>query len=184
VIFLMAEEAPNPLIPNTVELVIGSIAFFIVLFALGKVLLPRITKTLEERTNAIEGGIARAEEAQAEAAKVLEQYRSQLAEARQEAGRLREQAREQGAQIVAEMREQAQAEAARITAAASVQIDAERQAATVQLRSEVGRLATDLAGKIVGESLTDDARQSRVVDRFLADLEQAPAASMSGPQDA
>lgn len=183
-LFIAAEaggEAHNPLVPNIVELVIGSIAFFIVLFGLGRVLLPRITKTLEERANAIEGGIKRAEEAQAEAAQVLEQYRTQLAEARQEAGRLREQAREEGAAIVAEMRQQAQAEAARITAAASAQIEAERQAATVQLRSEVGRLAVDLAGKVVGESLTDDARQARVVERFLAELEGAPASN--GSQD-
>jgi F-type H+-transporting ATPase subunit b len=180
---LAAEEAHNPLVPNVVELVFGTVAFAIVFFGLGRVLLPRITKTLEERANAIEGGIKRAEDAQAEAAEVLEQYRTQLAEARQEAGRLREQAREEGVAIVAEMRQQAQAEASRITAAATAQIEAERQAATVQLRGEVGRLATDLAGRIVGESLTDDARQSRVVDRFLADLEQAPLASAPGPQD-
>jgi len=172
-----AAEEHNPLIPNLIELILGSIAFFIVLFALGKILLPRILKTLEERTNAIEGGIKRAENAQAEAAEVLEQYRAQLAEARQEAGRLREQAREEGAAIVAEMRQQAQAEAARITAAATAQIEAERQSATVQLRGEVGRLATDLASKIVGESLRDDERQARVVERFLAELEGAPASS-------
>ena len=50
-------------------------------------------------------------------------------------------------------------------------IAAERQAAVVSLRSEVGTLATTLAGQIVGESLNDDARSARVVDRFLADLE-------------
>jgi len=41
----------------------------------------------------------------------------------------------------------------------------------VSLRSEVGTLATTLAGRIVGESLNDDQRAARVVDRFLADLE-------------
>jgi F-type H+-transporting ATPase subunit b len=172
-----AEEAHNPLVPNVIELIFGTVAFAIVFFALGRILLPRITKTLEERANAIEGGIKRAEDAQAEAAEVLEQYRTQLAEARQEAGRLREQAREEGAAIVAEMRQQAQAEASRITAAATAQIEAERQSATVQLRGEVGRLATDLASKIVGESLSDDERQARVVERFLAELEGAPASS-------
>jgi F-type H+-transporting ATPase subunit b len=173
-----AAEEHNPLIPNVVELIFGTIAFAIVFFALGRILLPRITQTLEERANVIEGGIKRAEDAQAEAAQVLEQYREQLAEARQEAGRLREQAKEEGAAIIAEMRQQAQAEAARITAAATAQIEAERQSATVQLRGEVGRLATDLASKIVGESLTDDERQARVVDRFLAELEGAPASSV------
>jgi F-type H+-transporting ATPase subunit b len=69
------------------------------------------------------------------------------------------------------MREQAQAEAARIVEHAHSQIEADRQQAVTSLRAEVGSLATDLATRIVGESLEDQARQSRVVDRFLADLE-------------
>ena len=70
------------------------------------------------------------------------------------------------------MRTEAQAEARRVTEAANVQIEAERQQALTSLRAEVGALATDLAGRIVGESLQDEARQSRVVDRFLDDLDQ------------
>jgi F-type H+-transporting ATPase subunit b len=84
---------------------------------------------------------------------------------------LREEAREQGAQIIVEMRERAEAEARRITDAAQAQIEAERQQALISLRAEVGALATDLASRIVGESLTDQARQSRMVDRFLEDIE-------------
>ena len=92
--------------------------------------------------------------------------------ARHEAARMREEAREQGAQIIAEMREQAQAEARRVTEAAQAQIQAERQQALTSLRTEVGALATDLAGRIAGESLEDHARQSRLVDRFLDELDQ------------
>ncbi len=87
----------DPLIPEWPELIIGAIAFLIVFAVLGKVLLPRIQKTMAERTDEIEGGLQRAEEAQAEAQAVLQRYREQLAEARQEASRLREQAQEQGA---------------------------------------------------------------------------------------
>jgi F-type H+-transporting ATPase subunit b len=162
----------DPLIPSLTELIIGIIAFLIIFGFLGRLLLPRAQKMLAERTNQIEGGLERAEETQAEAQRVLEQYRQQLAEARHEAARLREEAREQGAQIIAEMREEAQAEARRLTDAANAQIAAERQQALVSLRAEVGNLATDLASRIVGESLTDEARQSRVVDRFLDDLDQ------------
>jgi F-type H+-transporting ATPase subunit b len=162
----------NPLIPSLTELIIGSVAFLIVFGTLGKLLLPRIQQTLRERTDQIEGGLERAEEAQAEANRVLERYRQQLADARHEAARLREEAKEQGAQIIAEMRQEAQAEARRLTEAAQAQIEAERQQALTSLRAEVGALATDLAGRIVGESLQDEARQSRVVDRFLDDLDQ------------
>jgi F-type H+-transporting ATPase subunit b len=167
-----AAASQDPLIPSTTELIIGAISFLIVFGTLAKLLLPRIQQTLQERTDRIEGGLERAEEAQAEAGRVLEQYRQQLADARHEAARLREEAKEQGAQIIAEMREQAQAEARRLTEAANAQIDAERQQALVSLRTEVGALATELAGRIVGESLQDEARQSRVVDRFLEDLDQ------------
>jgi F-type H+-transporting ATPase subunit b len=138
---------------------------------MAKLLMPRITKTLAERTELIEGGLARSEEAQAEAKDLLDQYREQLADARHEAARMRQEANEQGAQIIAEMREQAQAESRRITEAAQAQIAAERQQALNSLRTEVGTLATELASRIVGESLTDEARQSRMVDRFLAELE-------------
>jgi F-type H+-transporting ATPase subunit b len=173
-LYVIAADAgsQNPLIPTWTELIIGIIAFLIVFGFLGRLLLPRAQKMLAERTNQIEGGLKRAEDAQAEAQQVLEQYRQQLAEARHEASRLREEAREQGAQIIAEMREEAQAEARRLTEAANAQIQAERQQALISLRAEVGTLSTDLASRIVGESLTDEARQSRVVDRFLDDLEQ------------
>jgi F-type H+-transporting ATPase subunit b len=168
----LAQAAQNPLLPTEAELVLGTICFLLVFGVLGKLLMPRISQTLAERTDQIEGGLARAEEAQAEAKQLLDQYRQQLAEARHEAARLREEAREQGAQIIAEMREQAQAEARRLTESAQVQIEAERQQALTALRAEVGTLATELASRIVGESLQDTARQSRMVDRFLDELEQ------------
>jgi F-type H+-transporting ATPase subunit b len=162
----------NPLLPSWPEFIIGTILFVLVFGTLAKFMLPRAQQVLSERTDQIEGGLARADEAQAEAQQVLEQYRQQLADARHEAARLREEAREQGAQIIAEMRDQAQAEARRLVEAAEAQIEAERQQALTALRTEVGTLATDLASRIVGESLTDEARQSRMVDRFLSELEQ------------
>jgi F-type H+-transporting ATPase subunit b len=162
-----------PIVPHPAEVIIGLIFFAIVYWAVAKYVVPQFEKMYAERTAAIEGGIEKAEEAQKEAAAALDEYKEQLSHARAEAAKIREDARAQGAQIIAEMREQAQVEAARITAAASQQIAAERQQAIVQLRTDVGTLATDLASRIVGESLEDAARQSRVVDRFLDELEAA-----------
>ena len=171
-VVIAADSQPNPLLPDAAEMVIGIFAFLVVLVALGKFLLPRIEKQLSERTDQIEGGLKRAEDAQAEANKQLDQYRAALSEARHEAARLREEAKEQGAQIIVEMREQAQTEARRIVEAAQAQIQAERQQALAQLRAEVGTLSVELAGKIVGESLEDEARRRGTVDRFLTELEQ------------
>jgi len=169
---LAAEQLQNPLLPNLTELIVGLITFGIIFVALWRVLIPRLNQTLAERTDKIEGGLQRAEEAQAEANATLARYREQLAEARHEAARLREEAREQGAQIIAEMREQAQGEARRLVDAAHAQIEADRQQALQSLRTEVGGLAVDLASRVVGESLTDEARQRRTVERFLDELDQ------------
>jgi F-type H+-transporting ATPase subunit b len=168
----LAAGQQDPLIPGLAELIIGAIAFVIVFAILYRVLMPRIAQTLQERTDAIEGGLKRAEKAQAEADAVLKQYQEQLAEARQEASRLREQAREEGAQIRAELREQGEAERQRLVEAAHAQLDADRQQAINSLRGEVGALAVDLASRIVGESLEDETRQRRTVENFLAELEE------------
>ena len=135
--------------------------------------MPKFEKAFTDRTHAIQGGIERAEQAQLEAQRALAQYNEQLSSAREEAQTLREEARVQGAAIVDELRAKAQEEATRITAAAHASIEAERQQAVTSLRNEVGALAVELASKIVGEALEDQARQSRIVDRFLDDLEKS-----------
>ncbi|MBD9703592.1 F0F1 ATP synthase subunit B [Streptomyces sp. ID01-12c] len=167
----------NPLIPPIPELVIGILAFVIVFGFLAKKLLPNINKVLEERRKAIEGGIDEAEAMKTEAQSVLEQYKAQLAEARHEAARLRQEAQEQGATLIAEMRAEGQRQREEIVAAGHSQLEADRKAAASALRQDVGKLATDLAGKLVGESLEDHARQSRVIDRFLDDLEEKAEAT-------
>ena len=178
-IFLAAEEGANPLIPNIWEIVVTLIGFGVLLFIVSKYVVPAFEKTYEERSAAIEGGIAKAEAAQAEANAALDEYKQQLTDARTEANRIREEARAEGAKILADLKEKAAAESARISEQAHVQIEAERQAAVVSLRTEVGTLATQLASRIVGESLADDARSGRVVDRFLADLETQQSAGAS-----
>lgn len=168
---IAASEMENPLVPPIPELVIGLLAFVIVFGFLAKKLLPNINKVLEERREAIEGGIEKADAAKTEAESVLEQYKAQLAEARHEAARLRQEATEQGTAIIQEMKVEGQRQREEIVAAGHAQIEADRKAAAGALRRDVGKLAIDLAGKLVGESLADHARQSRTIDRFLDELE-------------
>jgi len=160
-----------PVLPHMGELIFGLIAIAILYVIVQKKVVPNLEKAYADRTAAIEGGMHKAEEAQQQAQAALEQYKAQLAEARAEAGRIRQEAQTQGAAIIADLRTQAQTEANRIAEAAQKQIEAERQQAVVSLRAEVGRLSIDLASRIVGESLHDQARQSGIVDRFLAELE-------------
>lgn len=169
----------GPLAFVWVEFILALVVFGILFFLIRKFVVPNFEKTFAERTSAIEGGLAAAETKQAEADAKLAELEKQLGDARHEAARIREDAREQGAAIIAEMREQAQSEAARIVEHAHTQIEAERQQAVTSLRAEVGTLATSLAGRIVGEALDDEARQSRVVERFLAEIESDGAARAS-----
>lgn len=166
----------NPLLPTLPDLVWGTLAFLIILALFVWKILPNLNKLLDARAEAIEGSINSAEAAQAEAQAALEKYTAQLADARAEAGEIREKARADGSAIVAEMREQATAEAARITSNAHAQIEMERMAALASLRSDVGSLALDLAGGVIGETLSEDAKAQAVVDRFLAELEASEKA--------
>ncbi|MEO6116982.1 MAG: F0F1 ATP synthase subunit B [Pseudolysinimonas sp.] len=172
-----ASEGGSILLPSLPDLVWGTIAFVVVLLVVWRLVLPNVTKALDARADAIEGGLKKAEEAQASAQQALEQYNAQLAEARAEAGQIRDQAREDAKKIRAELVEQAQSDAARIVANAQTQIEAERSAALTSLRTEVGSLALGLASSVIGESLNDDKRSTAIVDRFLADLEVADAAA-------
>jgi len=176
------------LIPAIPDLVWGSLAFIVVLVVVIRKFLPRMNAMFDARADAIEGGLKRAEEAQAGAQQALENYNAQLAEARAEASRIRDAAREDAKKIrtelveqatadaAPELVEQATADAARIVANAQTQIEAERTGAMLSLRAEVGTLALDLASGVIGEALNDDKRATAYVDRFLADMELVQSA--------
>lgn len=174
---LAAEEGEkrNVLLPETYDIVWSLILVVLIAIAFYKYVLPKFQAVLDERAEKIQGGLEKAEHAQEEAAAMRAAYEQQLKDARTEAAGIREQARTEGAQIVDEQKRRAQAEADRIAETAQKQIEAERQAASVSLRRDVGSLATELASKIVGESLDDEVRQSRVIDRFLDELDATPA---------
>ena len=164
--------ADNFLVPNATFLV-ELIAFGIMVWIFGRYLIPPINKAMTERQEAVRRQFAELDEAKSDARKAESDYKEQLNNAKHEAARIREEAREQGAQIVQDAREKAQTEADRIIEHAHAQVEADRKTAFASLRRDVGSLATTLAGRIVGESMDDDERQGRVVERFLADLEEA-----------
>lgn len=169
-----AEETVNPLLPAPYDIIWSLVVFIVALILFWKFALPKMQNLLDERAAAIEGGIKKAEEAQAEAAAALEKNNAELAKAREEAAEIREKARANAAKLEAELKEQANEEAARIVTNAQARIEAERAAAAATLRHEVGTLAIDLSEKVVGESMSDE-RSAGIVDRFLADLEKQEA---------
>lgn len=172
---LAAEGGHNPILPIWQEMVIGAIAFGVLCFILMKFVFPRMEQMFQARVDAIEGGLTRAEKAQAEAQQTLAQYKAQLAEARTEAALIRDEARADAEGIRQDILAKARDESERIIAAGKEQLAGERQAIVRDLRQEMGSLAVTLAEKIVGDSLADEARRKGTVQRFLSELETAGA---------
>lgn len=164
-------EQPNPLFPADYDLLWSSVVFVVLLSFFWFKVLPNFKKMLDERAKAIEGRLAEAEAAQIaaeERTKAVEQEQERL---RAESSTIREQARAEGAAILAEMKAQAASESERLALTAKSQLQAERDAAVIALRSEFGALAVELASRIVGQKLQDDAVANRVVDEFISELE-------------
>ncbi len=172
--YYAAEEGGNVLVPHVPEIIVGIIAFSLLCYVLMRFVFPRMEATFQARVEAIEGGIKKAEEAQAEANRLLEQYKLQLAEARTEAARIRDEARADAVGIREDMLAKAREESDRIIAAGREALQTERQTIVRQLRAEIGELAVDLAGRIVGEALEDEARRRGTVTRFLEELGEGP----------
>jgi len=179
-IVLATDDNINPLVPTWSEIILVLVVFGILFYLVRKYVVPNFEKAFDERRDAIEGGIARAEEAQAEAARLLEQYNAQLAEARTEAAQIREGARAEAQRIIDDLRAQAQDESARIVSRGEEQLNAQRGQVVRELRGEIGTLAVELSEKIVGQRLADDAAIQSTVDAFLADIERQESANDNG----
>jgi F-type H+-transporting ATPase subunit b len=173
--YFAAEGGHSPILPIWQEIVVGAIAFALLCLVLMKYVFPKMEETFRARVDAIEGGIKRAEAAQAEANALLEQYRQQLAEARTEAAQIRDEARADASAIRDDVLAKAQEERDRIIAAGRESLAAERASIVTELRAELGTMAVDLASRIVGESLADEARRRGTVERFLDELGNQPA---------
>ncbi|CAM3359222.1 F0F1 ATP synthase subunit B [Stackebrandtia soli] len=173
--YMAAADGSAILFPIWQEIVVGVIAFALLCFVLMKFVFPKMEETYRKRVDAIEGGIERANKAQEEANQLLEQYRRQLAEARTEASSIRDEARADAVAAKEEILAEARTESERIIAAGRDQLAASRQQLLTELRSDVGELAVTLAGRIVGESLADEARRAGTVERFLSELDQDTA---------
>jgi F-type H+-transporting ATPase subunit b len=168
-----AEKTHNPIIPNG-TFIVELIAFFLILWFIGKKVVPIINSSMEKRQELIRSQIedSRLAKERLEAAEA--EFKQAVADNRSEAARIREEARAEGQQIIEEMRTTANDEAERIRVLAESRLETERTQLLAQLRVEVGELAMDLAGKIVGSELASDERQHQIVDDFIHGLESGP----------
>ena len=173
---VMAEG--NFLVPNATFFA-ELIAFLIILFILGRYVVPPVQKAMRDRQEIIQKQMDEAEATKVKLAEAQAEYREAMNKAAAEAAQIREASRADAAAIREEMLAKAREEADRIIAAGQDRLIAERQTIVRELRAEIGTLAVDLASRIVGESLADEARQRGTVERFLAELDATSTAGRS-----
>ena len=163
------QEAPSPILPETNEIIWGSIAFALLFLAFLKWGLPAVRNMMATREDRIRGDLERAEQAKVEAEQVLEQYRGQLADARTEASRILEEARQAADQMRRDLIERAEAEAADLRTRAQEDLRLATERATADLQSRVADLSIELAERIVERSLDRDT-QLQLIENYINEV--------------
>ena len=167
----LAESGIMLFVPKMYDIVWSATILVIVALFFYKFFLPKFQAVFDERAAKIEGGIAKAEQAQKDADAAKAKYEAQLSNARVEASKIRDDARTEASHIVADARSRAEADANQITASAQRAIASQQQQALVSLKGEVGALATALAGKILGSELQDEKVQSSMIDQMIDSMD-------------
>jgi F-type H+-transporting ATPase subunit b len=165
----------NFLVPNAtffVELA----AFLIVLYILGRYVLPRISKPLEERQATIRQALEDADEAKRRAAEAEVEYRRAINEARSQARAVVDEANKLADQMRSDKRQEAEQEYERIIARARADIDAQVRQASETLRQQVGDLAISVVEKVLGDGVDPQVHES-LIDRTIAEVEAQAGAT-------
>ena len=174
VIEVLAEQPagePSATIPHAAEIIVGLIAFALLVYVLDRYAWPGFVTSHEDTKKQIEGGMARAEAMEADAKAELARSRQRLAGVDDETARIRDDARADAERIGQDMDAKAADEAERIKAQGQQSLDASRSRTISDLRAETGHQSVELARRIVESSLSDDRSRGESVDRFLAELE-------------
>jgi F-type H+-transporting ATPase subunit b len=157
---------------NLYVLIAQIINVAILFTALYFLLFKRFLKTMEERKQKIEQGLAEAERVQAEAARAEEAYQERMAQAERERETILAQAREEAERLragaTAQAEEEAREEASRILAQEREAFEAERQQALADMHSQIVGLVLAATRKVVEEGM-DEQVQRRLIDRFLSE---------------
>jgi F-type H+-transporting ATPase subunit b len=160
------QESPNPILPETNELVWGGLSFAVLLGLMWKFGLPPVRKMLKDREDRIRDDLERAEQAKVEAEGVLEDYRRQLAEARTEASQIIEASREQAEEVRRELITKAESDAAEVRQRAAEDARLASDRAMTELRASVADLSIELAEKVVEHNLDHDT-QIQLIESYI-----------------
>jgi len=163
------QEAPNPILPVTNEIIWGGLSFLVLFGALAKFGYPAIKKSMEERTEKIRSDLDAAESAKAEQAAVLDRYNAQLQDAKAEAARIIEEARQSADGVRKDLIARAEAEATELRQRNAEQLTAERERLMGEVQGQVATLAIELAERVVEANLDREA-QMRLIDSYISSV--------------
>ena len=166
-----AEEGPGGialLLPGLGEWIPMLVGFIILWFILAKFGWPAFIGMIDKRAEIIKDSLERAETAKVESERLLEENRAQLEDAKRQAAQIIADAKVTGEALRAEINEQAQEEARLLVARAKSAIETEKKAAIAQLQSSVADISVSVAGRLIGQDLSD-AEHRKLIERYLAE---------------
>ena len=155
--------------PNPGLIIWTVVTFVLLLIVLNKFAWKPLLKALHDRESSIRGTLEHAENAKAEAEKILEENRRQLAKAGEEAQKILADGRALGDKLKQDIVEQANVQSRRMAEQARLEIERDKESAIAQLRSEVASLALNAAGKILNETL-DEKKHRALIDDSISKL--------------
>ena len=160
------QQAPNPILPETNELIWGALSFMVLFLLMAKMALPPLQKSMAARSDKIRESLDEAEGAKTEAAAVLADYQRQLADAKSEAGRIIEEARQSADSVKRDLMARAESEAVEQRRRNAEQISAERDRVMSELQSQVAVVAVEMAERVVESSLDREA-SLRLIENYI-----------------
>ncbi len=143
--------------------------FLLLFFVAKKFLFVPVKNMIDSRQKEIDAMYKQAEDANARAQALQEEYAQRIEQAQQTSDELVQEAMTRGKNREAEILQQANAQAEAIRQKAEADIARQKQQALKEAKNEISSLAVEIAGKVVGASM-DTARQQELVDSFLEEL--------------
>ncbi len=167
--FAEAPSGPEILLPKMAEFIPALIAFLVIWVVAAKFVWPSVLGMMDQRQQKIQGDLDAAAAEKASAVKEHQEYQAQIANAQNEADEIIAEAKAQAEAERARILAKAQEEAAATVAKARDAVSSERRKAMAELSDSVIDLSVEIAGKIIGNSLSD-SDQRKLAEKYLVEV--------------
>ncbi|MBK8623100.1 MAG: F0F1 ATP synthase subunit B [Saprospiraceae bacterium] len=155
----------------TPGLAIWSLVIFVIFwYIMAKYALKPIAGALAKREEDIQSALDQAKIAKEEMANMKAENEKLLAEAREERAKILMEAKEAKASIITEAKLKAKEEASKIMHNAMHEIDNHKKAAMIEVKNEIGNLATQIAEKVLKKELKGQAEHDGFVNNLIKDM--------------